>query len=190
MDGFTSPFNMMKSESFFYLWKFGWFCCTFWFYHNTNVFGIQDVEGDQTIGWNETSDCINVRCGSKRRLLHGNGCKHHCCWKLDINWLNWSCHRWSHLCTTISFTLPIAWLLLLLQQDSPWQNYMKRLASTRKLYLEENTLSFWGLRKDLLSKSPHSIYHIECTRLVFAVVKFDPWDSSVRTCRFLKFTTK
>lgn len=51
---------------------------------------------------------------------------------------------------------------------------MKRLASTRKLYLEENTLSFWGLRKDLLSKSPHSIYHIECTRLVFAVVKFDP----------------
>lgn len=29
---------MMKSESFIYLWKFGWFCCTFWLYQNTNVF--------------------------------------------------------------------------------------------------------------------------------------------------------
>lgn len=57
-------------------------------------------------------------------------------------------------------------MLLLLQQDLPWQNYMKRLASTRKLYLEANMLSFSGLRKDLLSKSPHSIYHT-CIRLLF-----------------------
>lgn len=48
-------------------------------------------------------------------------------------------------------------MLLLLQQDLPWPNYMKRLALTRKLYLGENMLSFWGLRKDLLSKLPHSI---------------------------------
>lgn len=43
-------------------------------------------------------------------------------------------------------------LFMLLQQDLPWPNYMKRLASARKLYLEENMLSFLGLRKDLLSE--------------------------------------
>lgn len=60
-----------------------------------------------------------------------------------------------NLCTIISFTLAMLncfCLFLLLQQDLPWPNYMKRLASTRKLYLEENMLSFWALRKDLLSE--------------------------------------
>lgn len=71
-----------------------------------------------------------------------------------------TCQREKVVCSASLYKIPLSpspcliafCLFMLLQQGLPWPNYMKRLASTRKLYLEENMLSFLGLRKDLLSE--------------------------------------